>query len=60
MPSIFWVACPECQKRFYAHYELQYRDIDLFCPWCKNYFPRKEGKVITQEFADLPADAIED
>ncbi len=61
MPSIVWWICPNCSKRFYSHYELKDRECDLFCPWCKKYFNnKKQGKIVVSEFADLPADAIDD
>ena len=57
MPAIFWIACPKCGGKFYVHYELKGRDVDLYCPWCKKFFPQREGRDLSQQFADLPAQA---
>lgn len=52
MPGIRWIVCPHCTKKFYIHFELVGRGLNLFCPWCKKYFPEREGKEV--KFAGLP------
>jgi hypothetical protein len=39
MERVFWVACPDCQGRFYGNYdELRHARIALFCPYCHARF----------------------
>lgn len=47
MARIFWVTCPHCEGKFFAHYgDFRHKDIDLYCPYCNKYFDQKDSKEI--------------
>ena len=47
MARIFWVACPKCGGKFYAHYDdFRHKDIDLLCPFCSVNFDQKDSPFI--------------
>lgn len=49
MARIFWVTCPECQGRFYCHYEeLRHKKILLACPYCSKRFLDEESPAIEE------------
>ncbi len=47
MPRIFTVECPKCKREFEVHYgDLRYKDIELHCPYCDNWFKQTESKKV--------------
>jgi predicted Zn finger-like uncharacterized protein len=47
MARIFWVTCPACEGRFYAHYdELRHSGIALQCPYCQHEFLPSESPAV--------------
>jgi len=50
MARIFWVACPECEKKFYASVDdFRHKDRKMMCPFCQARFLDKEAKEIIEE-----------
>ncbi|MBI4528096.1 MAG: conjugal transfer protein [Deltaproteobacteria bacterium] len=49
MTKIFWVACPECNGKFYCQWhELRHKRIQLLCPYCGHRFLDEESPEITE------------
>lgn len=49
MPKIFWVICPRCQGKFYAHHgDFRGTMRQLICPYCNAKFTDKEAKEIIE------------
>ncbi len=44
--NIFWVKCPECERKFYCDKELRNKEIKLLCPFCQNRFFDRESPEI--------------
>ncbi|HYU17738.1 MAG TPA: hypothetical protein VEQ11_03505 [Chloroflexota bacterium] len=50
MERIFWVRCPECDRRFYADYLLRERDVPLVCPFCQQSFRPSESPEVDERW----------
>ncbi len=48
MERIFWVTCPECEKKFYADYTLRQLEVALLCPFCERSFKVEESTEIDE------------
>ena len=49
MARIFWVVCPRCKERFYAHYEdFRHKKWKLRCPFCELEFAQEESPRIDE------------
>ena len=43
MPKVYWVQCPDCQRKYYISVSLLGKGLDLMCPFCKRYFKQEES-----------------
>lgn len=47
MAKIFWIACPECGRKFYASKDdFRLKERKLLCPFCGARFLDKEAKEV--------------
>lgn len=47
MARIFWIVCPECNKKFYAATDdFRGKERDLLCPFCGKRFKDHEAKEV--------------
>ena len=47
MAKIFWVVCPECERKFYAAKDdFRLKERKLLCPFCGARFLDKEAKEV--------------
>ena len=47
MSRIFWIKCPNCNKKFYAQTaDFRKKNRKLFCPFCKERFTDEESPEI--------------
>jgi predicted Zn finger-like uncharacterized protein len=50
MAHIFWVKCPNCDSKFYAHIaDFRGRDREMICPFCSDRFRDTEAAAIWEE-----------
>jgi hypothetical protein len=48
---IFWVTCPECDKKFYCDYTLRWDVAKLICPFCQREFFPSESPFVDDRTA---------
>ncbi len=47
MSKIFWIACPQCKKKFYAAVDdYRHKDRKMMCPFCQARFLDEEADEI--------------
>ena len=53
--DIYYVTCPECQKKFYCDESLRHIDVELLCPFCGSRFKQTDADRQDTAAAKIPS-----
>lgn len=50
MERVFWIGCPNCERRFVCDYGLRRAGVRLECPFCRHRFLPEEGRDLDERW----------